>query len=30
MNFKGCGKKVLWPDIRHYHTICMAGLGTTT
>jgi len=30
LNLKGCGRKVLWPGIRHYHTICLAGLRKTT
>jgi hypothetical protein len=26
MNWEGCGRKWLWPKLRHYHDICLQGL----
>jgi hypothetical protein len=30
MNRKGCGRKKLWPNLRHYPRICLEGLRKTT
>jgi hypothetical protein len=30
MNWKGCGKKWSWPNLRHYPAICLEGLRKTT
>jgi hypothetical protein len=30
MNWKGCGRKQLWPNLRHYPNICLQGLRKTT
>jgi hypothetical protein len=26
MNWKGCGRKQLWPNLRYYPGICLEGL----
>jgi hypothetical protein len=30
MNWKGCGRKQPWPNLRYYASICMEGLRKTT
>jgi hypothetical protein len=30
MNWKGCGRKRSWPNLRYYLTICLDGLRKTT
>jgi hypothetical protein len=30
MNWKGCGKKRSWPNLRYYPSICLEGLRKTT
>jgi hypothetical protein len=30
MNWKGCGRKWSWPNLRYYPGICLEGLGETT
>jgi hypothetical protein len=30
MNWKGCGRKWLWSNVRHCPEICVVGLRTTT
>jgi hypothetical protein len=27
MNWKGCGRKQSWPDLRYYLGICLEGLS---
>jgi hypothetical protein len=29
-NWKGCGRKRLWPNLRYYPGICLDGLSNTT
>jgi hypothetical protein len=30
MNWKGCRRKLSWPNVRHYTSICPEGLRKTT
>jgi hypothetical protein len=30
MNWKGCGSKLTWPDLRYYLDVFLEGLGKTT
>jgi hypothetical protein len=30
MNWKGCGRKRSWPNLRYYPGICLEGLRKTT
>jgi hypothetical protein len=30
MNFKGCGRRRSWPNLRYYPDICLEGLRKTT
>jgi hypothetical protein len=29
MNWKGCGRKRSWPNLRYFPSICLEGLRTT-